>query len=340
MATPLNPNWKPASEYAPEDYISQFLYPGGQTPTSYKYKGMFDKSGNLLPEYSKFGTEMDSAKYDSTALDFLTGLATGSEQTPWAKVAMDLNRANTSNQLGQADVLGNTAMSTARSSLAQQGGLRQGAALNIANQGGKNLMAGKQGVLNQSNLNELGILGEDAKNKMSMLDQAVSGAGQKATIGQNAANIWGNMLAGQNAGENAYNQGIYNENMKAWAADKQARAEAETARHSGGLFGGGGFLGLGSWICTEVAKVEPLPPEVTEQLSLLAEDAHDVAPGRMKFYLKGAGGLLGKMTSAGYDFSKERDFVLGVAALHKTNPQAAVEKYWERVCELMKEWGI
>ncbi len=333
MAAPLNPNWKPASEYAPQDYISQFLYPGGQTPTAYKYKGLLDETGKLRSEYGNSAEGLKSLGYDSSALDKLTGMATSDEASPWARIAMDLNKANTANQMGAADVLGNTALSTARSSMASRGGLRQGAAFNLANMGAKNLMAGKQGVLNQSNLNELGILGNDAQNKMGMLGQAVQGQGQRA-------GIWGNVVSNQNQGENAYNANIYNQNMKAWAADKQATADTEAAKHSGGLFGGGGFLGLGSWICTEVDKLEKLPEEITSSLRALREDAVVMAPGRMSFYLNGAGGLLKKMKNEGYDFGKERAFVLAVAVLHGQDPKAAVEMYWDRVCELMKEWGV
>lgn len=341
------------------------LYPNA--PTNPGFQGLTDDNGKLLSQYQlqsgsallpQFQTMLDQAKLDPTALNALTSQATSTEPSAWAKVAQLSNTANTANQMGAAGSQGNTALATANSSLASHGGLRQGAAQNLANQSQKSVLAAKQGVLNQSNLNDLSIQGQDATNKMGMLGQAVTGAQGAATLGQNAANLWSTAanndrnystgvdqsniatLAGNNQNQNAFNANTYNANMSAWAANQQANASADAAKHSGGLFGGGGFLGLGSWICTEVGALERLDTEVVNELKALRNSSLKFAPGRAMFYLNGAGGLLGKLKTIDYDFSKERPFVLAMAELHKSDPKLAVEKYWDRVNELFKEFEV
>lgn len=341
------------------------LYPGA--PKNPGYSSLTDEAGNLLPGFKLQGAAsllpqfqglLDKAAYDPTALKELTSQATATGPSAWASVAQLSNKANTANQMGAAGAQANSAGAAARSALASHGGLRQGAMANLANQGAKSLLSSKQGVLNQGFLNDLGIQSEDAKNKMTMLNQAVSGAQGEATANQNAANLWGNMaindrnydtsvqqsnitsLLANKQGQNAFNSNTYNSNLQAWAAKQQADAQTEAGKHSGGVFGGGGFLGLGSWICTEVDAIQKLDAEVIKELKLLRRASLAHAPGRAAFYLNGAGGLLGKMKSDGYDFSKERQFVIAMAELHKKDSKAAVEAYWDRVNELLKEQGF
>jgi hypothetical protein len=165
------------------------------------------------------------------------GIATGESMSPWSKLAAEQqnNLAAQGNASTKANAQG-VAAKTA-SSLAQQGGLTSGARERAQETAGKNVLSMVQGN-NQTAANNTANIGiEDAKQRMGMLGAATN----KVT----------SMSAGNITGQNQYNQNIMSMLNQAVGANKSATAQQQMAQqqkyndeHSG-LFGNGGFLGLG-----------------------------------------------------------------------------------------------
>lgn len=155
-------------------------------------------------------------------------------QSRWAEIAK-ADAANTAaaQNAGQ--------MAQARSGLAMQGGLRSGARERLAQQGQLAGLQAKQNANMQVNM-------QDEQNRqkwLAMLPSQELGAAQ-----------FGSTIENQNIGRslNELQQGRdfdkyrYGQAMTAWGADKSSQAmrqAAEDAKSTSGLFGGGGFLGLG-----------------------------------------------------------------------------------------------
>ena len=155
-------------------------------------------------------------------------------QSRWAEIAK-ADAANTAaaQNAGQ--------MAQARSGLAMQGGLRSGARERLAQQGQVAGLQAKQNANMQVNM-------QDEQNRQKWLAMLPS---QELAAAQ-----FGSTIENQNIGRslNELQQGRdfdkyrYGQAMTAWGADKSSQAmrqAAEDAKSTSGLFGGGGFLGLG-----------------------------------------------------------------------------------------------
>ena len=286
--------------------------------------------------------QLAGINYDPTALNKLQDYATSTGPSAWAQSQQASNKVLTGNQLDAAGQQANSAKASAYSSLATRGGLRQGAAQNIAQQGQKNLLTAKQGVLNQSNINSLGITSQDAAQKLQTL-QALPGAQATAMQSQlGKTSLWANSAAGQQkyatdvdqqnintrlqnlSGQNQWNQTNYDQNMKALAADQQAAATKASK---------------GSWICTEVHKLEALAPEDVLQLKRFKRFCWGEDPVRTHQYLMGMNGLVDKMKAQGFEFGTLRSFVLEIIALSRVDMLSAGNMYWNKCRDLQRTVG-
>lgn len=156
------------------------------------------------------------------------------QQSRWAEIAK-ADAANTAAAQGAGQ------LAQAKSGLAMQGGLRSGARERLAQQGQIAGLQAKQNANMQVNM-------QDEQNRqkwLAMLPSQELGAAQ-----------FGSTIENQNIGRslNEVQQGRdfdkyrYGQAMTAWGADKSSQAmrqAAEDAKSTSGLFGGGGFLGLG-----------------------------------------------------------------------------------------------
>jgi hypothetical protein len=161
------------------------------------------------------------------------GLATGNQQSPWSKLAADQQGALASQQNASAKVQGQSSAAANNAHLAQQGGLTSGARERSQEQAGKNVLSMTQGN-NQTAANNTANIGiEDAKQRQQMLGDATN----KLT----------SMQAGNVQGRNQYNQNTQQEINRSIAANQTSEAQrrAQYDKDHSGIFGGGGFLGLG-----------------------------------------------------------------------------------------------
>jgi hypothetical protein len=132
------------------------------------------------------------------------------------------------NAMNKAAAQQASSQAQARSQLSMRGGLRGGAAERLAQGGARNQMmalqdTGKSAMLNRLNL---GAQGEQMKTDTEKYNLE-------------------NMLKAMDA-TNAFNQNTYTDQMKAWAANKQAQATLDAAPKrkgdSGGIMGGVGKI--------------------------------------------------------------------------------------------------
>lgn len=131
--------------------------------------------------------------------------------------------------------------SQALNGLAMQGGLRSGARERLATSGMQGQLQANQNTYSQ-------IQNQDEQSRVGQLQNQV---GNEATYGQNANAIQNQNIGrglAENSAQNEFNMNRYGKAMEAWGADKSsqaASAQAQQAKATSGLFGGGGFLGLG-----------------------------------------------------------------------------------------------
>jgi len=156
------------------------------------------------------------------------------QQSRWAEIAK-ADAANTAAAQGAGQ------MAQARSGLAMQGGLRSGARERLAQQGQITGLQAKQNANMQVNM-------QDEQNRQKWLGML---PGQELAAAQ-----FGSTIEDRNIGRSLsevqqgrdFDKYRYGQAMTAWGADKSAdamRRSAEDAKSTSGLFGGGGFLGLG-----------------------------------------------------------------------------------------------
>lgn len=233
---------------------TNFGYDSSGRPNALPFESVRDNSGNLGSQYTLQGGP--GITMDNTAYNKYLSEATSNGPSGWASVAMDANNNNTMNNLNKVGELGATAMSDGMSNLQMSGGMSGAQRERAATSGARDMMKNRMDVLNQGNTNELGILTQDAQNKMSMLPQAYNMSMNNAKFAQDERGYktgidqynMGNKLNDVSSFNN-YNNGMYSEAMKGWAALKTSEAQKaaadKQAQNSGGLFGGGGFLGTG-----------------------------------------------------------------------------------------------
>lgn len=148
----------------------------------------------------------------------------GAGDSPWLALQKEQIGANTGRAVDTAHAGAAGAGANAWNQLATMGGVRSGAAQNLA---GQTALAGD-------------LSAQDARFKGS--DQALQAGITDAT--NNAANqrfdVENQIKDAQM--RNEYNLNKYNTEMGGWAAQQQANATRNSG--GGGLFGGSGFLGL------------------------------------------------------------------------------------------------
>lgn len=199
-------------------------------PQSPDYNAIYDQSMNLTPQVqAQLGAI--NTKGIGSAVDAYRNEAMRKNPSAWANLSkqeQDMLQAQSQDK-GAASVRGQTAGEL--STLGSSGGLSSGARERAATAGAHNAIDMTQDLSRQGNLNKMQIGINDEKNRVSQLSQlpgmeaaALQPQFQKEGIWQNAANQNNQNTIAANQNANQWNQNLYQTQMQAWGANKQANA--------------------------------------------------------------------------------------------------------------------
>lgn len=235
------------------DQADKGLMPDG-SPMRPEYFSLIDpKTGLMMDQYQLKVGDYSGKTIDPNSLEGMQAykkeaLRTG--PSVYATLQQQLLGQKKNTDMDKAVAEGAAGGANARSQLAMRGGLNQGAALQIALQGDRNVLNAKQGVNRDYNSNNLQLMSDDEKNRLAALQGFT---GMETNLGQFNTNIQNDASKfniGNKAKADEYNitrsleekraadvqdLEIYKEQQKKWAAERQA-----TATQNSGSGGGGG----------------------------------------------------------------------------------------------------
>lgn len=237
--TPLSVLFAEQQKKKAEQMKAQGLNPDG-SPISPEFQSIANPDGTLKSSYELSPWQQVNA--DTGALDMYkqSALRGAGVDSPYAKLALERQQLEQAASADQAGAGASNTMLQAASRLAQSGGLGGGARERLARQGAQSGFIQRQGVERQGALDRLGIRSQDEQNRMAGLQSLQGMQNQQADIQfknqQQAANI-GQFNVGSRQKEQEakrlFDANKYNEQMRAWAANKSADAQR-------GAAGGGG----------------------------------------------------------------------------------------------------
>lgn len=182
-------------------------------------------------------TDYLQGKYDSSGLDAYKQQAMRTGPSAWANMATQDQAALANQSLEHGASQNNAQTAQAVDNLAARGGLSSGARERAGQEGAKNFMAMSQDTARQKNLNTMQIGMNDEQNRIQQLSALPGMEQQQAQMWEGAKQQDVANTMNANNAANAYNQNLYNQQMSAWGAGKQADATAAAGKH--------GFLGMG-----------------------------------------------------------------------------------------------
>lgn len=206
------------------------------SPFKPEFHSLIDPStGKLHQQYQANIAGLDPASWEAYQKYRTEGLREAGALSPWAKLQMEKQAAEQAQARDQAARQAMTAQSQAMSQLAMRGGLGGGARTSLAKGLGRDLLTQRQATARQGIMERLGISSEDERSRQQALQSL---AGTEADIGKynkqlEAQQTQFNLqnLLRDVEGRRAYEMGTYSEQMKKWAAERQAQA---TERSGGG----------------------------------------------------------------------------------------------------------
>lgn len=192
------------------------------------YSAAWDPSMAFAPELQ---SRLNGINLNTAGLDKFRGEAMRNGPSTWANLAQAQNQAQSGISKDKAVTEARSGDRTAEADLASKGGLSSGAEERIARGGAKNLLAVGQDNARQTNLNSMQIGINDEQNRISQLGQLPAMENTAFQDSMQKENSWDtarmadiNAASGENQRRNSYNQNVYNQQMQAWAASKQANA--------------------------------------------------------------------------------------------------------------------
>ena len=220
------------------------LLGGGSKPKRPKTSSMpkrpeiLDKNFFVKDQFKIANQTTPQEGMSANILDRLYDRATSQGPTQNAKYLMEQNRAAQNKALGNQLRGNNSQFSSLMNSAAMRGGLDRGnrwRALTRLNNANMNTRFN-----NQANraANDLNILQKDEAGKLALQSQLPGQLMNHANfnLGKSKFDIMNSLSTANN---------FYNQDMQNWAARNASKQQEYAAKNSGGLFGGGGFLGLG-----------------------------------------------------------------------------------------------
>lgn len=154
--------------------------------------------------------------------------------TPWMQAQQGLAAKSAQEASNQAAMQAAKAAGSSAAQMSMQGGLTGGARERLLQSKDRAtaMGAGQAGAQYQKGMMDIGSTAE--KNRLQTIGALsdAESAGYSRDLQQEQM-------------RNAALQNAYGQEMSAWAANKTAQAQKNIAENTGGLFGHGGFLGLG-----------------------------------------------------------------------------------------------
>lgn len=217
--------------------LAQGLNPDG-SPIRPEYQSLLDPKTGLMKDPYQLKTEqLDPTKWEGYQKYKKDALTDG--PSTWAQLMLQKQGLEESQAKQSAATQAMAGMAQARGALGMRGGLSSGARERIALQGQRNLLQGRQQVGMQGSVNRLGIGVQDQTNRTNMLGNVMTSEVDLGKYNNTLANKSQEFnlmraLEEKRAGDSQTME-VYNEQMKKWAAERQAQA---TEKSGGG--GGGG----------------------------------------------------------------------------------------------------
>lgn len=182
----------------------------------------------FAPELEK---RLAGLNLDTRGLDAYRAEALRKNPSRWANLQTQKQFQEEMAQRERAKNEGASATTNAQSALAMRGGLSSGAKERLEMAGNKNQMNASQDVGRQGILNRMQIGINDETNRISQLGALPGMENQAFQMNMNKENMWDmarnqdlNRTIAENQNRNQYNQGVYGQQMAAWAANRQASA--------------------------------------------------------------------------------------------------------------------
>lgn len=276
-----------------DDYTSPYAGQptwSGTVPIVPQFNNIYNPSMSLGNQMQGM---LSGVQYNQQPLQELAANAESTSASPWAQLQSQLAKQQTGQAASQA--ANQTAGSTAQAegNLAMTGGLSSGATERAQTAGQQAGIGAEQSVANQGNQTQAQIGLQDAANKQQEL-MALPGMETQAyqanlepiqMQGQAEAQDVAHNMANEQA-LNQFNMTAYGNQAGMFGAGQTADSQLETAKATSGLFGGGGFLGLGSWLCTERNKIKSLTHSDKVNLSRLLRYAKVEDRAFTRWYLR------------------------------------------------------
>lgn len=187
-------------------------------PSAPGFIPIWDQSMAMQPRYE------DYLNKNSQGYDAFKKMALRKGPSNWANLATTQQDMLAADQKGKLIQDAGANRASAESALSMQGGLTSGARERAVEGAANNLTGNEQGIARQAGQNKLQISMNDAQNQISQLGSL---PGMEESRVSNWANVVGKDQAnqmGENKALNDYRQNLYNQQVGAWAANKQADA--------------------------------------------------------------------------------------------------------------------
>lgn len=216
------------------DLKAQGLNPDG-SPIRQAWESLVDPAtGKMKAEYQMNISGLDPSQWEGYQKYKGEALRTGPSQ--WAKLQQQQNAAAAMANKEAAARQAQSGMNQGLSALAMRGGMSQGARGIAARSSGRDLLMARQQAARAGDTANLQTGTTDEANRINQLaalstSEQNIGQYNKTLEGKQAEFNIGNLLQ-ENQGKRAHADMTYQEQMKKWAADKQAQATASS--------GGGG----------------------------------------------------------------------------------------------------
>lgn len=174
---------------------------------------------------------LNSLALDTRGLEAFRREALRKGPSSWAKLSTKKQFAEEADSRERAKQEARSSQAQAEADLAMRGGLSGGARERLTAGGAKNLLAMSQDVGRQGNLNRMQIGINDEQNRISQLGSLpgmenanLQSQLQKEQLWENARNADLQRVQQENERRNQWNQMLYQQQMQAWASNRQAQA--------------------------------------------------------------------------------------------------------------------
>ncbi len=199
------------------------------------YSAGYDPATDALA--GTYDQRLQGVQMDPRGLDAFRDQALRTGPSAWANLSRKDQRMQEQGARERGAKEMNSQFAQGADRLAATGGLSSGARERLAQSGQQNYLAMSQEAAHQGNANNLQIGINDEQNRISQLGQlpgmelaAIQPDLQKSEAWYNAANQDRANTIGENDKRTAFNMNLYNEQMKAWAADRQATATENSGK--------------------------------------------------------------------------------------------------------------